>query len=468
MIESDASGVAFSVHPVTQDPDQMVIEAGYGLGEAVVSGQITPDTYLLDKRSLTIQEVQLNRQKQALHRSEGGGNAWSELEDHKIGARVLCDEEVMELAKIILRIEALSDFPVDVEWVQEKYHFFIVQARPITTLVRMVKHANQESDLSVLKTKVWTYDVSRRFNWFVQATQLKAMQRDVQVRYTGYQFPTENYLIANGDEYSCKEDQVRIHEQFSDAFKADEYFFQHLAVKIEGILAETERYTNALRHIDFQSFSTEKLRDALEHFSERYLVSFLPAWMRPDAFLESEVRSRLQQELGFSTAEVERAFAALATPLHHGLAYADEPLALLGIAKRIRSFQGATTLLSPVIEDLLKYHEECYGWMKSPVFPELRTFTVSEYRERITYLLEQPLDDLIHQRAMRTNENRRIRVSWISINHRQRFDVFVTPYVHLFGYGHGPLRFRTNFFSGVEKRFFWSSASAFSCLPKKS
>ena len=49
MVESEVSGIAFSVHPVTQDPNQLIIEASYGLGEAIVSGQITPDSYVVEK-----------------------------------------------------------------------------------------------------------------------------------------------------------------------------------------------------------------------------------------------------------------------------------------------------------------------------------------------------------------------------------------------------------------------------------
>lgn len=64
MINSDVSGITFTVHPVTKDKNQMVIEAGYGLGEAIVGGKITPDTYIVDKSQVTRYKSQINYKSQ--------------------------------------------------------------------------------------------------------------------------------------------------------------------------------------------------------------------------------------------------------------------------------------------------------------------------------------------------------------------------------------------------------------------
>ncbi|MFC1682348.1 PEP/pyruvate-binding domain-containing protein [Nanoarchaeota archaeon] len=63
MIDSEESGIAFSVHPVTEDENQIIIEAGFGLGEAIVSGQITPDSYVVTKDNLEIIDININEQK---------------------------------------------------------------------------------------------------------------------------------------------------------------------------------------------------------------------------------------------------------------------------------------------------------------------------------------------------------------------------------------------------------------------
>lgn len=111
MIDSEKSGIAFSVHPVTQDKNQIIIEAGFGLGEPIVSGQITPDSYVIEKQN------------------------WIILDKNIVGEQqILSDNEILELSKLVVRIENHFGFPVDVEFAKEKGKFYIVQSRPITTL----------------------------------------------------------------------------------------------------------------------------------------------------------------------------------------------------------------------------------------------------------------------------------------------------------------------------------------------
>ncbi len=133
MVESDAAGIGFSVHPVTEDPNQLIIEAGFGLGEAVVSGSITPDSYVVDKEDMHIIDKNISEQEKGLFRAGTCGNEWKEL-----GARgheqVLSDDEVVELSKLIIKIEKHYGFPCDIEFALEKGRMYIVQSRPITTL----------------------------------------------------------------------------------------------------------------------------------------------------------------------------------------------------------------------------------------------------------------------------------------------------------------------------------------------
>ena len=134
MVESEESGIAFSVHPVTQDKNQLIIEAGFGLGEAIVSGQITPDSYVILKNKLNILDKNVNIKDRAMYRKKSGGNEWKDL-PNKIGEKqVLSDEEILKLSRLIIKIEEHYGFPVDVEWAKEKEKFYIVQSRPITTL----------------------------------------------------------------------------------------------------------------------------------------------------------------------------------------------------------------------------------------------------------------------------------------------------------------------------------------------
>ena len=134
MVESEISGIAFSVHPVTNDHDQLIIEAGLGLGEAIVSGQITPDSYVVSKENRTIIETFISEQDRGIFSLAEGGNEWRSVESTKGTAQKLTNDQVLELANIVAGIERHYGFPVDVEWAYADGQFYIVQSRPITTL----------------------------------------------------------------------------------------------------------------------------------------------------------------------------------------------------------------------------------------------------------------------------------------------------------------------------------------------
>lgn len=134
MVESEKSGVVFSVHPVTQDRNQLIIEAGFGLGEAIVSGQITPDSYVVEKQPRRIIDKNVQTQSRGLYRAESGGNKWRDIPKEQGEKQVLSDKEILELSEIILKIESHYGFPCDIEWAFEKGKFYIVQSRPITTI----------------------------------------------------------------------------------------------------------------------------------------------------------------------------------------------------------------------------------------------------------------------------------------------------------------------------------------------
>lgn len=139
MVESEVSGIAFSVHPVTEDRNQLIIEAGFGLGEAIVSGSVTPDSYVVEKTPRNILDINVSKQDRGLYRSEKvsaehGNNEWREIAEPKASSQVLTKEQILKLSEIIIVIENHYGFPCDIEWAFEKEEFYIVQSRPITTL----------------------------------------------------------------------------------------------------------------------------------------------------------------------------------------------------------------------------------------------------------------------------------------------------------------------------------------------
>ncbi len=135
MVESEISGVAFSVHPITKDYNQMIIEAGWGLGEAIVLGKITPDSYVVSKKDNNIIDINISEQdKMIVKLDDSGGVKEIDVPEEIKNKQKLSEEEIIKLAKIVKNIEKHYASPQDVEWAYKKGEFYIVQARPITTL----------------------------------------------------------------------------------------------------------------------------------------------------------------------------------------------------------------------------------------------------------------------------------------------------------------------------------------------
>lgn len=142
MVESEVSGIAFSVHPVTEDRNQLIIEAGFGLGEAIVSGSVTPDSYVVEKEPRHILDINVSTQDRGLYRAEHaskehGNNEWRTIPEPQASSQVLTEKQILEFAEIIMTIENHYGFPCDIEWAYEKGKFYIVQSRPITTLAHI-------------------------------------------------------------------------------------------------------------------------------------------------------------------------------------------------------------------------------------------------------------------------------------------------------------------------------------------
>ena len=133
MVQSEVSGICFTVHPVTKDYNQIVIEAGFGLGEAIVSGSITPDMYVVHKNDFSILDINVSEQTMAIVKS-GNKNLRKKLSFKAGGKQKLNGSQIVEFAKIAKNIEKHYKHPQDIEWAYAGGKFYITQSRPITTL----------------------------------------------------------------------------------------------------------------------------------------------------------------------------------------------------------------------------------------------------------------------------------------------------------------------------------------------
>ncbi len=140
MIDSDKSGVIFSKDP-SVEREGVVIEAVFGLGEGIVSGQITPDRYLISKKH-EILEKEIGDKKIAITRDSAGKQETVKLKQEKSNQLVLKDHEAIRLAEIALRLEEHYGKPQDIEFAIERDEIYIVQTRPITTLGKRFDSGN--------------------------------------------------------------------------------------------------------------------------------------------------------------------------------------------------------------------------------------------------------------------------------------------------------------------------------------
>lgn len=135
MIPAEKSGVLFSVHPLTGRDTQMLTEAVPGLGEALVSGGLTPDSYVYDWFKDELIESQIHTQERCLRPLDAAPfTHWQDLSETEGQAAVLSPAELRELGQLALHIQVKCGFPIDLEWVQYQGKFYIVQRRPITRL----------------------------------------------------------------------------------------------------------------------------------------------------------------------------------------------------------------------------------------------------------------------------------------------------------------------------------------------
>lgn len=172
-IASDVSGIGFSLNPGNNCYDEAVINASFGLGETIVSGIVTPDTYIVEKVKNEIIDKKINEKIQGLWLDKNGGTV--ERYNEKPTVQALTDEQIIEVAEMIKKCEEYYDLPIDTEWAYEGDKLYLLQARPITSYLplfpEMVTNPGEEKyiyidvmgltqgftdSLSVLGMDIWT------------------------------------------------------------------------------------------------------------------------------------------------------------------------------------------------------------------------------------------------------------------------------------------------------------------------
>lgn len=156
MVQSEAAGVMFTIEPLNNDHGKILIEGIFGLGEAIVSGDLTPDQYTVDKQYLTIMDKKIVKQEwQLAHNRKAKPedletNIKMPVPADKQQAQKISDEDIIHLAKIGKLLEGHYKTPQDIEWAKEGESLYIVQTRPVTTINKHTKVTTVDSSAKML------------------------------------------------------------------------------------------------------------------------------------------------------------------------------------------------------------------------------------------------------------------------------------------------------------------------------
>ncbi|MGA2367927.1 MAG: phosphoenolpyruvate synthase [Dehalococcoidia bacterium] len=151
MVNSDKAGVMFTANPSNKNLASLVIEGAFGLGEVVVGGQVSPDYYEVEKSTLKVKDARVSHKNFKIIRDDKGQNLEVKLSKKEAEEQVLSEAEVQELTNLGLKIEEHYGSPQDTEWAIEGSKIYMVQSRPITTLLKTSEEVPEEEGKELIR-----------------------------------------------------------------------------------------------------------------------------------------------------------------------------------------------------------------------------------------------------------------------------------------------------------------------------
>jgi phosphohistidine swiveling domain-containing protein len=141
MIDSEISGIMFTANPITGNQEEAVINASWGLGEAIVSGLITPDTFAVRKSDGRILSRKIASKERTIEYAGKGGTVERATPAHLRSVSAVSDDQIAELTALGQQIETHYGAPQDIEWAYAQGCLYVLQSRPITTLAAKAEEA---------------------------------------------------------------------------------------------------------------------------------------------------------------------------------------------------------------------------------------------------------------------------------------------------------------------------------------
>ena len=381
MVDSRISGVCFT--RTADNLNSILIEACFGLGEALVSGTITPDTFQISRDNFKVEKEVIGYQKKMLTLNE---KEYIEVPFSERNLRKITDDEIKELIKISLQIEEYLNYDaVDIEWAFENNKLYILQARPITTInynvIEVMSYIEKYTD--------WIKLYNNNYNYMMQCAGIVAIEDDVMSRVLGFDIKLGNYIILGGNEYTSLNNQEIVSEIFDKELSQDINFFEKYAKKVRKIIDEMDLFSNTILNKKFNLMTNEQLEKELMYLQELYVKGFCPYDLYPDNYLYTKLKV-----LNVDNLIIDKVAELVNTT---GIYSIDETLNLLKITKEIKDNNYSLNNLNDKIITAIENHKNKYGWMKSYVdeHESASIYNIEYYLSRIKYLLDEDVDTLI-------------------------------------------------------------------------
>lgn len=373
MVQSEVSGICFTVHPVTRDVNQMIIEACWGLGEYIVGGIVTPDSYVIDKRDGSMVDLNVSEQEIMLVR----GNSGNDKVDVPVEIREkqkIDSTQIVKLADICASIERHYGFPCDIEWAMEKGELYVVQSRPITTLC-------PDMGLGEINGQKWMYLIERKRSFFCDSLMAEAIAKPY-LKGMGFFYTIPRILYDDGRWFANADDFTAVAKELDRRMAEDPSFVSRT---LEDSLVIIEDGVKRVRGL--VEASNEMLHARLENYVEtvRELLSFM---VFPH-IIERSLSSRIKKGIGGIFPDPDAALFRLIPASEKGFfeKFEHELLSVLAASDEERlktEIDQGTFVLSnnPALKDLF----DRYQWLNDLDF-KLDLLTESAFVERISLIV---------------------------------------------------------------------------------
>ena len=382
MVDSRISGVCFT--RTADNLNSILIEACLGLGEALVSGTITPDTFQISRNNFKVEKEVIVYQKKMLTLNE---KEYIQVPFSERNLRKITDDELKELIKISLQIEEYLNYDaVDIEWAFEKNKLYILQARPITTInYNVIEVMN-----CIEKYTDWIKLYNNNYNYMMQCAGIVAIEDDVMSKVLGFDIKLGNYIILGGNEYTSLNNQEIVSDIFDKELSQDINFFEKYAKKVRKIIDEMDLFSNTILNKKFNLMTNEQLEKELIYLQELYVKGFCPYDLYPDNYIYNKLKT-----LNVDNLIIDKVAGLINTI---GIYSIDETLSLLKITKEIKDNNYSLNNLNDKIITTIENHKNKYGWMKSYVdeHESASIYNIEYYLSRIKDLLDEDVDKLIY------------------------------------------------------------------------